>query len=102
MAKYMITEPAYVGEGVTAVYTPASLRNPATLTLPDNMAPSRRWTPLDKAAKEALSRLGVDRAIDGEVVAPVALVPDETPDTMHDAQKNFGKPVKGVRPSDKQ
>lgn len=68
MARYQTTAPFYVnGE-----YHDADVRNPLPFELADDVEPSRKWIPLDKAAQEALRRLGVERAIPSAQAAAAA------------------------------
>ena len=59
MAKYLIFAPANVGNQ----FFDASASAPQTITLPDDVDPSRKWQPLDTGAKKALARLQVNAPI---------------------------------------
>ena len=59
MARYRIHTPVYV-EGV---YHFAGPTYPVELELGDEVAPSRKWEPLDEGAVRALEKLGVKKHV---------------------------------------
>jgi hypothetical protein len=67
MARYRISAPAYI-EGE---YYFASNVEPAEVVLPDDVAPSRKWEPLDAAASAALEKLGVKKAVSTAPTPPL-------------------------------
>lgn len=58
MAKFFLTESTYV-RGKTLAEG-ATQANPQVIELPADHDPSRRWLPCNRAAQEALARLGVN------------------------------------------
>ncbi len=55
MPKYFLDRPAFIDNR----YIDASPQNPQVVEFPKELAPSRQWKPVDKAAQAALLKLGV-------------------------------------------
>lgn len=107
MAKYMSTIESYInGE-----YVKGRVEAPAFVELPDDVEPSRKFTPLDKAAAEALQKLeNADAAREKREAKKIELPKYPEPpkrevkeeiNTMSQMAAAQGKNVVGKRPNDK-
>jgi hypothetical protein len=59
MAKYVTTVDSYVN----GTYYRAAPSDPAVIEVADDHVPSRRWQPMDEAARKALAARGVVKAL---------------------------------------
>lgn len=90
MAKYVIYAPCSLNVGKThdgKVISAYFYAGPEgrTIELPNDVEPSRKWDPLDKAAQAALLKLGVKRDIVRQPEEPKPVEPEV--DTMSGMQR---------------